>query len=260
MSDFIRTCAITFDVDWAPEWAIEMCAELCERHSIKATFFVTHHASILQNLRQRKDLFELGIHPNFLTDSTHGQNPQDVLDHCMNIVPEARSMRTHSLVQSSKLFDLVADKYPMIDTDVSLFLPFHRKLHPINMYAGRSKRRLTRLPYFWEDDVAAEMPGWSWNDQGPSDEEGLQIYNFHPVHIALNTRRMSQYLLIKEMLGSRRLQDAKRTDFEGFQSEHSGARNFLESVVRSKCSCRFFTMSELSANWAASLHSEAGKC
>ncbi len=139
---------LTFDIDWAPDWCVEVCADLVHNANLRATFFVTHESDILADLRKR-DGIELGIHPNLLPGSTHGEGTEVVLDHCISLVPEARAMRTHGLVQSSALFMTVCRKYPQIETDLSLFLPFHSHLTPTRWFFGGDGNYLTRVPYNW---------------------------------------------------------------------------------------------------------------
>ena len=81
--------AITLDVDWAPDHAIDAVAGHLIERDVRATWFVTHASPAIDRLRDRPDLFELGIHPNFAPGSTQGETPDAVLDHCMAIVPEA---------------------------------------------------------------------------------------------------------------------------------------------------------------------------
>jgi hypothetical protein len=75
---------------------------------------------------------------------------------------------------------------------VSLFLPraTHLQPHAIN-YAGA---KLVRIPYFWEDDVEMfeERPIWTGDDER-LDVPGLRVFDFHPVHVALNTERFDRY-------------------------------------------------------------------
>lgn len=72
---------ITLDVDWAPDYMVDYVASILISHRVKATWFVTHESLSVWRLRKRNDLFELGVHPNFLTGSTHGNNSLDVLNH-----------------------------------------------------------------------------------------------------------------------------------------------------------------------------------
>lgn len=236
--------AITFDIDWAPDWAIEQCASLVVEFASRATFFVTHESPILRSLQNDKSSFEIGLHPNFLHGSTQGRTLSTVLDHCLEIVPTAKALRTHGLMQSTPLFELVADQYPQIETDVSLLLPFHEGLRPTDIYLGRSNRRLVRLPYVWEDDIMAEWPGWSWTATA-GHKAGLEIYDFHPVHIALNTDRMERYRSFKESLNGKPLIEASPQDFASFVNKGEGARSYLRRLLQSGSKAPFHRISDI---------------
>jgi hypothetical protein len=235
--------ALTFDVDWAPDWCVELCAELCAQAGVPATFFITHASPALEALRQRP-LVELGVHPNFLPGSAHGNTARTVLDHCLALVPEASAMRTHGLFQSSALMALVSDQYPAIETDVSLLLPFHRNLQPTDLYMGASRRRLTRLPYCWEDDVAATWPGWRW-DTDPVIAPGLAIFDFHPIHVALNTTTLERYEALKHTLAAKPIAQASQADLAPFVGRGPGTRDFLARLLTRTDRSRFHKISDI---------------
>ena len=73
--------ALTFDVDWAPDFVIETVSDILISRSVKCTWFVTNHSPAVEKLFFQKDLFELGLHPNFLPGSTHGATEKDVMQH-----------------------------------------------------------------------------------------------------------------------------------------------------------------------------------
>lgn len=236
--------AITFDIDWAPDWAIELCASLVAEFESRATFFVTHQSPILSSLERDTSRFEVGLHPNFLQGSTQGGTFSTVLDHCLEIVPTARTLRTHALMQSTPLFELVADRYPQIESDVSLLLPFHEDLRPTDIYLGRSNRRLVRLPYNWEDDIVAEWPGWSWTNETKR-KAGLEIYDFHPIHIALNTDRMDRYRSFKASLNGKPLTETTPQDVAPFVNRGEGARSFLQRLLQYGSDVPSFKISDI---------------
>ncbi|WP_448207941.1 polysaccharide deacetylase WbmS family protein [Azospirillum sp. sgz302134] len=235
--------ALTFDVDWAPDWCIDLCAGLCRAAGVPATFFATHRSDILADLA-RDPLFEIGIHPNFLPGSSHGATPQAVLSHCLTIAPQARAMRTHGLVQSSPLLALVADECPGIVTDVSLFLPFHPGLRPVRLHLGRSGRGIVRLPYFWEDDLAAADPSWNWSAEPPA-SEGLRIFDFHPIHVALNMDGMHRYSALKETAGITPLWALDEAEVRRYANPGLGTRTFLTRLIGAGGSGRFRTVSQI---------------
>jgi hypothetical protein len=187
---------ITLDIDWAPDYAIDFAAELLIEAQVRATWFVTHNSAAIERLRQHPHLFELGIHPNFLSPSTHGVTESEILRHCMNLVPEARVVRTHGLFQSSNLLEKIIDETP-ISVDVSLFLPHASAVKPV-VYYWESGKQLVRLPYIWEDDFEMVRPDGIWDLGSMIDSsEGLVIMDFHPIHIFLNSKTLSTYKLVR---------------------------------------------------------------
>jgi Polysaccharide deacetylase len=176
---------ITLDIDWAPDFAIDFATELLAEQRVKATWFVTHASAAVERLAARPELFELGIHPNFAFGSTHGETPLAVLDHCLRLVPRARSMRAHSLLTSSPLLNLVAAETPLV-AELSVFLPGAAGLQPVPYtYGGRT---VYRIPFYWEDDYefGVDAPNWDLADHLDG-ADGLRVFNFHPMHVYLNS-------------------------------------------------------------------------
>lgn len=191
------TVALTLDIDWVPDAVIDLVAERLIAANVRATWFVTHASAAIDRLRRRPDLFELGIHPNFLGNSTQGRTPHEVLAHCMALVPDARAMRTHCLVQHTPLLDAVAECTP-IEVDVSLYLPGHPGLQAV--VQPLATRPLLRLPFWWEDDyeMYCQPPNWSLVPRLEQGGDGLRILNFHPIHVALNSTSTARYRALKQ--------------------------------------------------------------
>jgi hypothetical protein len=181
---------LTFDVDWASDEVMKYTIDILEKYNAKATFFITHDTKILDRLRKNKN-FELGIHPNFnflLNGSTEkGLNYNQVIENILKIVPEALSVRSHSMTQNSNILD--AFKRFGLTHDCNHFISNSSEieLKPWLLWNG-----LTRCPYFWEDDICAME-----KNQQDIDyiflQNGLKIFDFHPIHIFLNMSKISQY-------------------------------------------------------------------
>jgi len=187
MNDFI----LTLDVDWAPDFIIEHIAKILVSQKVKATWFITHASPALDFLRSNSELFELGIHPNFLPNSTQGTNPDEVLKYCMALVPEAISMRTHAGVQSIPLLNKIMTSTP-ISLDSSIYLPHIEDIQPISYWS--QEKELLRIPIFWEDDLEMERPDGCWTLEALTHfKGGLKVFDFHLIHIYLNSREMIQY-------------------------------------------------------------------
>ena len=183
---------ITIDTDWASDEVLEYTIDMLEENNVKATFFFTHETALLNRL-YNSSLFEIGIHPNFqyiLNGISEFANMRQALDAIMKVVPMAVSVRSHCLVQSSPLLELFFQSG--LRYDVNLFLPWYSSmvLKPFTLPNG-----LTRVPFFWEDDIqctTSQRPqGWDANQMLKS--KGLKIFNFHPIHLFLNTENIKRY-------------------------------------------------------------------
>lgn len=222
------TIAITFDIDWAPDWMIDWIAAILIEKGVNATWFVTHPSPAIERLKRRSDLFELGIHPNFLPGSTQGNTPEEVLDYCLSIVPDAISVRTHALMQSSHLLSLMIQKGLLID--VSILLPDAPFIQPVLTYAIDGV--LCRIPFFWEDDHEFQKKNPSWTSSNSvAKTDGLKIYNFHPVHIYLNSSDGKAYDEFKHYLKRRRFATAMKTEMENFINKGCGTQTLFQKIV-----------------------------
>lgn len=191
--------ALTLDIDWAPDCVIDAVAQELVDAGVQATFFVTHASPAVDRLRAHPALFELGIHPNFLPGSTQGATPAEVLAYCMALVPDARVVRTHSLVQSTPLFSEIIRR-TSVTIDVSLFLPGHRGLHPVTYVFG--ERPLCRVPYWWEDDdeMFRAPADWDLVARLKQPGTGVRVLDFHPIHVALNSPSFAPYEAFKRQV------------------------------------------------------------
>jgi hypothetical protein len=186
--------ALTLDVDWAPDFMIDAAADALIARGVRATWFVTHASPAIDRLRERPDLFELGIHPNFLPGSSHGATPEEVVRHCARLVPEATAARTHCLLQSTPLHDELL-RHSDVTVDLSLFLPGAEHVEPIVQWSPAG--RLLRLPYVWQDNMEMYSPEPNWDAAALLDAPGLRIFDFHPVHVWLNSRAFEPYERLK---------------------------------------------------------------
>jgi len=239
----LNTTLLTLDIDWVPDFIIDMVSELLVSKRVKATWFVTHASPAVDRLRQQRELFELGIHPNFLPHSTHGSSADAVLRHCMTLVPEAVSMRTHSLMQSTPLLAQTLQQTP-ITIDSSMVLQYASHLQPVEFYF--EGRKMTRVPFFWEDDLEMERPTPAWSLSPLLHIEGLKVFNFHPIHVYLNSSDMSAYRQVKA--DTPHLLDATPvvTDARIMPMSGGGSRYLFEQVVAHLASVETsMTLSEL---------------
>ena len=216
--------ALTLDVDWSPDFVIDAVAGILIESQVCATWFIKHNSPAIERLRDNSKLFELGIHPNFLPGSTHGSTPTEVLRHCMDLVPEATTMRTHGLIQSGQLLETALNETP-IRVDVSLFLPQMPHIRPIQY--ERPAGMLIRVPSFWEDRYEMEVSQPSWRLCDELVVPGLKIFSFHPIHVYLNSS-LPSYDSVKR-LG--RLPELSANDVAPYIQPSYGPQTLFREII-----------------------------
>ena len=188
--------AITIDLDWAPDYMIEPMADALIQHGVRATWLITHASPSVDALLGHSDLFELGIHPNFRPGSSHGGTPEEVVNHCLALVPSARCVRTHGLVQSTRLLCELGQR-EALRVDLSLFFRHHQNAQPATFEYRDAT--LLRLPHVWEDDAEMGRVDANWRLNRILELSGLKILGFHPVHTFLNCPSGESYDEIKRL-------------------------------------------------------------
>ncbi len=234
-----RSVYVTMDMDWANDGVLADTVTLAEKLNIPVMLFVTHDTPMLSKLRAHP-LFDLGIHPNFLPQ-LNGQavkSFQETLREMLELVPEAKVVRCHALADATPI--LTTARAMGFLADMNLFIPLSSgiSLHPFRHFSG-----LKRLPFFYEDDAWALEPDAPSPEHHLSDDEAsLKIFNFHPIHLFLNTENMDRYNRARPFYH----------DFDGLKpfvnhGEGFGARDFLLRITElaGKNGIRFGRISEL---------------
>jgi hypothetical protein len=228
--------AVTIDTDWASDEVIEYTLEILLEYKIKTTWLITHDSNVIRRLFCCNDIFEIGIHPNFLPNSTQGSGFLDIMSRLLSIYPKAKIMRTHSLYQSTPMFEAVLKNYPAIEIDVSLFLPYEKNITPHKFYiSGDKKPYIVRIPYVWEDDMEMVLPSpeFEFNIK-KFNGKGIKIFNFHPIHIALNSTNLVSYEKLKKDNPSGLLTAKLKDVFKFRQIKRAGIEDFLKNLLSNK--------------------------
>ena len=230
---------ITLDIDWAPDFMINFVKDILVENNVKATWFVTHNSNYLKEL-EKNELFELGIHPNFANTSTQGNSIEEILSYLKKIVPDSKSVRTHGLYQSTRILEQF-HKY-RLENDVSLFIPDSNITPHYLKFA-----KLYRFPYFWEDDInMTEDKIWSL-PQSLFQENGLKIFNFHPLHIYFNFHNIEQYENFKIKNG---YNFSDKSNVDAFiNRNNNGVQTFFRDLVSSLSDKQSYTIQELKGNF-----------
>jgi len=212
---------LTFDFDWACDEVLTAAIQMVENADVPATWFVTHETPLLGRLRENPK-FELGIHPNFNyllnNDVRNGRNSEEVVDTLLSIVPETKSIRSHSVTQNAQLLQMFVGKG--ITHDCNHFIPEQSgiELKPWSLWD-----RLVKVPYFWEDDVVCQD-----SERTPmkvlAQRNGLKVFDFHPIHVFLNTDNLQRYEQTREI-------HKNPIELAKYRCKGEGIRTALEEIL-----------------------------
>jgi hypothetical protein len=179
---------VSGDQDWAPDWALAATLDHIAAAGAPYHLFVTNESPALSRARA-SDLVSLGVHPNFLRGSTQGHAPDEVIETCLELVPDATSFRTHCLCEDNFLLRKLASRGFVADSNVvTLCQP---DLVPVLHGAG-----LLRIPIFMEDAWFLEWARPELDLAAAKREllaPGIKVLNFHPALIAINAPSMDYY-------------------------------------------------------------------
>ena len=223
---------VTIEIDWADDAVISDTISIVEKADIEATWFVTHSTELINRLRENPK-FEVGIHPNFNFlldgDSRNGRDIKEVIEKLLDIVPEAKSLRSHSLLTSTRLLQLMPQYGLTHESNIYMSPASCDDLRPFRIW-----NELVRVPHSFEDDLyllassncnASECETISRHIANEFVEKnGFKVLDFHPIHVFLNTENLDRY---------ERTRDIHRNHDELIKHRYDGdgARTALETLL-----------------------------
>jgi hypothetical protein len=181
---------LTIDTDWASDEILEDTLSLASSVGIPSTWFFTNNSAI-RHESYLATLCELGIHPNFnalLSPQNYSSNAtssHQVIRDLADEFPLATSVRSHSLTQSERIVDTFIE---CGFTHVSnTFVPTGQsiELRPWRLWSDT-----TMVPHNWQDNVSLRM---KLPLPGSAKTNSMNVLNFHPIHVFLNTSDMAVY-------------------------------------------------------------------
>ncbi len=214
LSDYEDKIFITFDMEWAEDEVLDFTLNLIESYKISCTFLVTHKTELLKKMEENS-LIELGIHPNFNFllngDFRYGKDVKEVISYYKKIVPNALSVRSHCLTESTIILNIFHSLGLIYD--LNTFIPFSSgiTLKPFNYFTGS----LIKVPHFWEDDVHVLL-NWPYDVEKYINYPGLKVFDFHPVHIYLNTSNINEYYEYKSNKKRKKIKHGREPGIRDF--------------------------------------------
>ena len=205
-----KTVVITMDIDWAPDEVVQYAFDILNKYQIKATIFMTHKMGVGHAPH------EIGIHPNF-TSIDFEKHLVERLDD----FPGIKGARSHSLLFSER-FRPLYEKYN-IEYDSNSMRYKQKNILPYLISPS-----VVEIPLFWMDNFCLEMegdyPDYSIDTLDMA-SEGIKLFNFHPVHVFLNTCSLSEYFSAKvDYHNAGKLQHHRNT-------KRNGTKDFLITLL-----------------------------
>lgn len=209
--------AITFDVDWAPDEVIKDTLEILKRWNVKGVFFATHKTDVLIDAANQGH--EIGLHPNFQPLLRgEGGDFRTIIEDLKQTYPQAIGIRTHGLVSSSNLLLAFAEMGFRYDSNI--FLP-DQSVVPFKMQNG-----FLRIPFHFEDDVHFSFGRSFKFNAGQFEGYNIVVFNFHPVHVYLNTESEATYNRAKQFY-----HEAEKLLTFRNETGILGTRDYLEQLL-----------------------------
>lgn len=216
---------LTFDTDWCPEFVLDPVINLLYSYNIPSVIFATHHLNSLAN--HQPSFLDVGLHPNF-NPLLYGSNlsAESILCSLLELYPNATGQRSHSRTISGPLLTLL-DSYN-IRYEANQIIPGQ-----VNLSAYKFLN-LYRYTDFWQDDLLLLSSPNNIPEFRPSllQTAGLKIFNFHPIHIYLNSQSLDQYNSVKLSLCDKSLLDrAINTESYGIKDYFIDFLEYLRSTA-----------------------------
>lgn len=175
--------AITVDTDWAPLELILDTVGLIRSYGCKLTVFCTNALDV--------EADEIALHPCFarLDDLN---TPIRTLKECF---PQARGIRSHALFFTEYLRPLYAKFGIAYDSNVIQYL------RP-GIECSIIAKQTISIPLYFMDRFHLEIAGEGDHrfsiDQFHWEKDGLKVFDFHPIHVFLNTNSVEFYERAKQ--------------------------------------------------------------
>lgn len=213
---------LTFDIDWASDQVLLDTIYLLEASNVKATFFVTHATDVLDRIRSNPN-FEIAIHPNFneILDHKTNKKAEDIFHEILEIVPEAKISRSHSLTNSGRWNTIYKENHIQFTSNYFMYLK--HGISPI-----KNINEVIEVPIFFADDALLYLNNNNDDLFFPefkiNNTEGIEVYLFHPIHVALNSNSLDFYENSREF-------HSNWNKIKSFKNPKLGIRDYLIQLI-----------------------------
>lgn len=234
---------VTIDLDWACEAAIEQTLDFFYKQEIKPTIFSTHNSQAIESVI---NYLEVGLHPYFAQDSSHGSIITEVVKHIMDLPHNIPAYRCHRFANCNLSNQAMADVGMKISSNVCTDLEI--------IPSFKNRFGLVELPIFMEDG------GYLWRNHPLEISEELKnkIKNrntktilIHPMHFAINTPNFKYMYDIKRSVNRSEWNNLTAEKLKQLSWKNRGIRDVIIDVI--KLGTKFSGLNELLASHQKSI-------
>lgn len=215
---------ITIDIDWACEAAIEKTLGFFYDLNIKPTVFSTHNSRILETQMSN---IEVGLHPYFGHDSSHGTTIKEVVNYVITLPHNIPAFRCHRFAHCNLSNQAMLEAGMLLSsnvcTDLEIVPAFHNRFG------------LLEVPIFMEDG------GYLWR-QHPlylTDKteqliknDGRKVLLIHPMHFAINTPNFNYMYDIKQSVSRFQWNNLTHNKLKQLSWTGRGIRDVVQDIIK----------------------------
>lgn len=223
MKSNVNSLIITLDLDWACEAAIELTLDFLLQRGIKPCVFTTHESPIVSQVMTKLDV---GIHPYFGNDSSHGRTIAEVVETTLSLPHNLPAFRCHRFAVCNASMLALHEAGMLISsnvcTDLAVIPPF------VNRFG------LLEMPIFLEDG------GYLWRRHSLTvdeklenglNNEGLKVLLIHPMHFAINSPNFEYMVDIKKTMSRKDWNTLSARHLEQLTWRQRGIRDLLIDII-----------------------------
>lgn len=209
---------LTLDTDFASAETIQYTTAIFSEYGLPFSLFCTD-ANVNNVDAATLTMCEIGLHPNyrrfFEEPERRPQSPADLMSELVDIFPDAKTVRSHSLVRSSTLSPLFLEFGMTHESNIFISPPRGARVFSWRDFSG-----MVQVPIIFSNDQLLANKVSTPLDLH-NNVRGLQVYLFHPIHVLLNSSNTKSY------------QEAKKgyTDWEYLVSLRNVGRG-TETILR----------------------------
>tara|TARA_Y100001970_G_scaffold294294_1_gene449954 strand:+ start:24182 stop:24928 length:747 start_codon:yes stop_codon:yes gene_type:complete len=221
------TIVFTGDLDWASEDCLNYYLNSLNSFGIKPLVFATHNSKILKKF-QKKNLVDVGLHPNFKKNSTQGNTKEEIINNLIDLYPKTNIFRCHGFQDSYEILNLFSKKNFNFDSNELIYM--NKNIQPI-----KKNSNITRLPVYWSDGLALLKITNNYNlikdfqiNKKNIFSDGLKIFNIHPFNYCFNFETIEQYMYCKKYT-----KIANKNLFLSYSKNNQfGIRDYINQIIK----------------------------